>query len=818
MAEAIDTLIAVIGSDVRGFVQGVQRVNSDLDSLSGRLTKFGTNTAALGGIITAATLPLVAMAKQGIETASAFDSVMKQLELFGNLSQKELEAARDIALQVGADTIFTAQDTAKAMLEMRKQGIAYADVLKMIRPAADLATVGNMTLAQSSDAMGNVMAIFDLKADQSQRVINGLAQAANASRADVADLTQALISGGTVAKQYGLSYEDTLAALGILSDRGIKGAQAGTALRSMLNNMTRGVKKSENAWKQLGMEMFDAQGKMRPMSDIIADMDKVLDKVPDKTRLQIVKDLAGTYGQTSLFALLSEGSLKRMRAEMAKAPTAASVAAKAADTFDHSIESLMGSVETLNIRVFTPFMNNVLKPLVNQMIPIINKWADWAKANEGLVSNILKVVAAVTLLGPAIAIVGAGITAIGAVLGVVTGPIGLIIAGVVALAAAFQTNFLGIQDAVMGVINFLKPTFDAIIGFVQNFMNLFFAPGNFDFNTRLALAFAGIQMTLPKLIGQFEELFQGVASWISAVAVPKVVKEFEDLLGKVGDWLSSGGPGKLAEGLGGLISGVVTWLTTTAVPTVVDGFRKLWDGVVSFFQSEGVQKFITGLGDWLSATYKWFTDVAMPSIVDGMVQGILNFFKWLNSDGSVQFQNSVRDWFTQAINWVGTVAIPELIKLINDFIDEITNLGGKITDALNNSIRKGLNMPEGAPNPIPQASGAGGNAILDTVKNAAGILPGGGIMGSILEGMFGGGRAGGGPVQAGMNYLVGERGPELLSMGSRPGFITPSGMGGGGGNMPDRLEVVLQADGFEERIVLKLAEAQRMGRLRAQAT
>ncbi|MBZ0295000.1 MAG: phage tail tape measure protein, partial [Anaerolineae bacterium] len=276
---------------------------------------------------------------------------------------------------------------------------------------------------------------------------------------------------GPAARNFGLDVDQTAAILAIFAENGIKGSEAGTQLRSMLLNMTRPTEAVQGAWNALGVSFYDAAGAARPLGEVIADLDKALDPLPAEQQNEIMTTLAGSYGILGLTALRSGMSIEQMQATMMGQADAATVAAKMMDTFSGRLESLKGSIETLMIEALTPFMDDVLKPLLEQATMVVNKITEWAKAHPGLVkaiAGLVSVSAALSVgligLGIGISSVGTGLVAISklAVMfsGLLSGPLLIAIGAVVAAIAAWRMDLFGIRTALEPVIT----TFEQFIG------------------------------------------------------------------------------------------------------------------------------------------------------------------------------------------------------------------------------------------------------------------------------------------------------------------------------------------------------------------
>src|SRR3990167_7754133 len=489
MATAIEIASLFATLELRDtMTSNLQSAGRQLDAFEQRLGSWGRGLQRAGAGLTALSAPLLGLGAAGIQAASGFEDVMTQLQIFGGLSGAELERVSDLALQLGADTAFSASDAAGGMLELAKAGFTVDEAMTATRAALDLAAVGSMSVTEATGGLSSALSAFGLEATDAAMVADVFAQAAQASRADVMDLFQGMETVGPVARNFGLSIEDTAAVLAVFSNNGIQGAEAGTQLRSMLLNMTRTTDSTQGAWRRLGTSLYDSSGELRDFNTVLVELDDALDQLPVEEQNALMMDLAGSYGITGFSALRASGGIDEMRAAMEEAPAASETAAAAMNTFSGRVDSLKGSVETLMITALTPFMENVLTPLADKAIGVVNAITAWVDANPELVNSLMPVIAGALLLGPALLAVGTFMTlaapAVGAlatVFGAISSPLLLLIAGVLGLGLAFdriiklspaaQRNFSGMKRAVSTLItdigDFAYALFDVGRAFVE---------------------------------------------------------------------------------------------------------------------------------------------------------------------------------------------------------------------------------------------------------------------------------------------------------------------------------------------------------------
>lgn len=203
-----------------------------------------------------------------IKVASDFETQMSGVRAIVNGTAEEMDSLRDKALQLGADTSFSASEAALAIEELAKAGIGVEDILNgAAEGAVALAAAGGVGLEEAAVIAANAMNQFGMGADQVVEVADILAGVANKGAADVSSLGSSLSQAGAVANLAGLSLKDTAIALGEMSDAGINGSDAGTSLKTMLNNLIPTTDRQIQKFKELNLLTFSAENAMNALRE-----------------------------------------------------------------------------------------------------------------------------------------------------------------------------------------------------------------------------------------------------------------------------------------------------------------------------------------------------------------------------------------------------------------------------------------------------------------------------------------------------------------------------------------------------------------------
>lgn len=561
MALQVASLFAAIGADVSGLHAG-------LADASDALSHFGDKIAKIGKKLTVGvTLPILALGGVAAKMAGDFEQGIALLGIAMDRAEGDMASVSDYALQMGADTIFGAQEMVAAMTGLAKAGQSWEQIAGdmtgttgTLAATTNLAAGSSLELADAADAISVAMATFGLKTEDATWIADSFVKTADASVAEVQHLVDAMRTFGPVAASYGFSLQDVNTALAILSQRGIVGAQAGTALRSMFTNMMRDVDGVTDLWTDLGISMFDASGNMRDFPAIMADLGEAMAGMTQEQSLATIQTLSGTYGMVAMNAELAEGAVgwAAMEEAISGAATAQEVADAKMSGLNGSMEQLSGSLETLGIKVGMVLTPALVKIIDESLIPMIDKVAELDPAILELGIKFALLLAAV---GPVVFVIGKLMTLFGAIgtalpyvvsilgsLGGVGGvfaamlsPIGLLVGAFVALVAA--------------VVIFGKDAAAALVTIAQGFQAIF------DYIWVLIKRFAG------RLVVAGKDLVMSLASGVRAAAgdlIDAITGAVGDAIGAARRLLRSGSPSKVFMEIGqNITAGLAQGITGT---------------------------------------------------------------------------------------------------------------------------------------------------------------------------------------------------------------------------------------------------------------
>lgn len=284
--------------DTSGFTKGVSSMTVAAGNLISDLTK------------TAAT-KLAGLAKSSVSVGMNFDASMSQVAATMGTTVDQIDNLTKVAKEMGSTTKFTATQAADALNYLALAGYDADKAAEVLPSVLNLAAAGGMDLAYASDLVTDAMASLNIEANK-QNVDdfgNKLAKAASKANANVSQLGEAILTvGGTAANLKGGTTELTTA-LGLLANVGIKGAEGGTHLRNIILSLQSPTDEATKLMQKLGLSVYDSQGKMRGLNDILGDLnsamngmtqgqkDSIINRLFNKTDLAAVNGLLAAQGE-----------------------------------------------------------------------------------------------------------------------------------------------------------------------------------------------------------------------------------------------------------------------------------------------------------------------------------------------------------------------------------------------------------------------------------------------------------------------------------------------------------------------------------------
>jgi TP901 family phage tail tape measure protein len=325
---------------------------SGLDQHSQKSSRSLAQFLTVGAGATAA-LGLGKLIKDSVTLEAQYSKTMAQVAVATNAPQSALKSLDALAMKMGKDTVFSAQDAASAMLELSKGGLTVAEIKAgALADTLTLASAGEMQLGEAANTVVSAMGAFGMKASQTTEAVAAIAGGANASSASVSDMTMALAQAGTSAHAAGLSIQQTTAYLALLANQGIKGSDAGTSLRTMFSRLVPSTKSAKDAMRALNLTYLDSNNNLVGAEEIARRTQKAFKGLSDADRSRAVNAIFGMDAQRAVNAITAEGEtgLKKYLKSTTDVTQAQKLAKAANSGTAGALEQLKGSIETAEIQ------------------------------------------------------------------------------------------------------------------------------------------------------------------------------------------------------------------------------------------------------------------------------------------------------------------------------------------------------------------------------------------------------------------------------------------------------------------------------------
>ncbi|HIG4597095.1 TPA: phage tail tape measure protein [Klebsiella pneumoniae] len=351
--------------------------------------------------------------------AVGFDEEMSRVQALTRLDKgdSQLAALRAQAKKLGAETAFTTRDAASGQAFLAMAGFTPQSIQAALPDVLNMALAGGMELGESADIGSNILSQFTLPAGEMDRVSDVLTAAFTRTNTDLRSLGDTMKYAGPVASKLGISLEEAAGMAGILANNGLRGSDAGTAMRASLARLASPTAGAAKALKQLGVSVSDARGKMRPVETILLDLYKATKKYGQVDQVGFFKDIAGEeafVGLQTLVAGAGSGELQKLVRELKGAGGEASaVAKKMADNLSGDLKNLDSAWEGFRIQI-EETVDGPLRKLTQGLSDAITAASEWVKANPRLAQTLLLVAGGALALTVA---VGALSLAVGILIG-----------------------------------------------------------------------------------------------------------------------------------------------------------------------------------------------------------------------------------------------------------------------------------------------------------------------------------------------------------------------------------------------------------------
>ena len=390
-------------------VQKIAAVGEDLKNLGDKISGVGTT------LTKTVTTPIVGLGTVAVKTAADFDTAMSQVGAVSGATGSELEALRDKAREMGSKTKFSASEAAEAMNYMAMAGWKTSDMLSGIEGIMNLAAASGEDLASTSDIVTDALTAFGLTAADSGHFADILAAASSNANTNVSMMGETFKYCAPIAGALGFSAEDTAEAIGLMGNAGIKSTQAGTALRTIMSNLSGEVKICGSSIGEVTIATTNADGSMRDLSAILADCRTAFGGLSESEKAAAAEALVGKNAMSGFLALMNAApaDIEKVSSAIANCDgKSAEMAATMQDNLAGQLTILKSQLEELAIS-----FGEILMPAIRQIVTWVQGFVDKLNSmDEGTKNTIVTIGLLAAAIGPVLIIIGKVVSAVGSIM------------------------------------------------------------------------------------------------------------------------------------------------------------------------------------------------------------------------------------------------------------------------------------------------------------------------------------------------------------------------------------------------------------------
>ena len=607
-------------------------VGSKLESVGNGITNVGKKVSVVSAAVTG-------MGIASVKTAADFESSMSQVQATMGITKDSMsnvngesvntmEALSDLAKQMGSETAFSASECAEALNYLALAGYDTQEMVDTLPTVLNLAAAGNIDLASASDMVTDAMSALGMETSEADTMVDQMAKTASSTNTSVSQLGEGILTIGATAKSIKGGTAELNTALGILANNGIKGAEGGTHLRNVILSLQNPTDKAAACMEQLGVDVYDSQGNMRSLNDILGDLNTSMEGMTSAEKTNIISSIFNKTDLSSVNALLSNtgetwDSLQNSITNSAGA--AQQMADTQLDNLSGQLTILKSALEGLAISI-----GEALMPMVKNIVSKIQGFVTWLNnLDDGTKQVIVKIGLFVAALGQALVILGTVISKVGVAMQAFS-KFGLKITSLVSKAGGLSGVMSKVGTAIMCINPVVIAVVAAIAVLVGAFVHLWNT--NEEFRNKIIAIWERIKSI-------FTGFAQGITDRLNALGF-----DFENF-GEVVSAIWNG----LCEFLAPVFEGVFTYIANVLEETlgIITGILDIFIGIFTGNWSqvwEGVKGIFLSIWNFIVNS---FTNIM--NVLRGVADVVLG---WFGTSWN-EVWTSIRDFFVNL--WTGIV-------------------------------------------------------------------------------------------------------------------------------------------------------------------
>ena len=701
-----------------------------------KLKTVGDNISSAGQKLLPVTAGVTALGTAAVSTAANFESSMSQVQATMGITKDAMSTVNGesvntmdtlsaLAKKMGSETAFSASECAEALNYLALAGDDTQQMCDTLPTVLNLAAAGGIDLAAASDMVTDAMSALGMGVDEAGTMVDQMAKTASTTNTSVAQLGEGILTIGATAKTVKGGTAELNTALGILANNGIKGAEGGTHLRNVILSLQNPTDKAAACMEQLGLDVYDSEGNMRSLNDILGDLNTSMDGMTAAEKSNIIGQIFNKTDLSSVNALLANTGTtwdELQQSIIDSGGAAQQMADTQLDNLQGQITILKSALEGLAIS-----FGELLLPAIKMIVGWVQQFVDWLNGmDEGSKKVVTTIALLAAALGPVLIVIGKVVSAVGTIMTIVpkvagvintvktafaalnttmlANPIFLIIAAITALVAAFIYLWNTNEDFRQFWINLWENVKEVAIAVWEAIKNFFSA------------AWEAISSTAQAVWNGIKDFFSGLWEGIKTIfsTVVEVIKTI------ITTYFN-----------------IYKTIITTVLNAIKTVFTTIWNGIKTVVTTvvTAIQTFITTAWNAIKNTVTTVLNAiktvittvwnaiksAVTSVVNGIKSTITSVWNGIKSTVS-SVVNSIKNTVTTVFNNIWSGIKGTMGKIVSSIKEGFNNAISFITSLPSKALQWGKDMIMGIVNGIKSCIGAVGDAVSSVANKIKSFL------------------------------------------------------------------------------------------------
>ncbi len=394
--------IKKLENEIKRFSDNVKKGNIDLKRQEAQLASLAGSIKKVVGAYMG-----FQAARSAINIVADFEQSIAKLGAISGASKENLEKLKQKAEELGKTTMFSASEVAEGMNYLAMAGYKTKDIMASIGDVLNLAAVGQIDLGRASDIASNILSGFNLKAEETKRVVDVMTATITNANTNIPEMGEAMKYVAPQARALGVSLEETATAIGVLSNSGIKATMAGTGLSTMLVRLASPTGAAKDAIDELGIKIYDANGKFVGLTEVLKQFKDKMANMSQEMKAKYMRDIFGLETMKTAITLIDSvgNSYDELYSKIAKSMGVTEEKVKQmTDTFNGHMKELESAFQGLIITIGNELLP-ALTDFVKWLTEAIGTTEKFYSENKTLINTIVELTATFIALSKVRAII-----------------------------------------------------------------------------------------------------------------------------------------------------------------------------------------------------------------------------------------------------------------------------------------------------------------------------------------------------------------------------------------------------------------------------